>query len=139
MVDGPHADIIQPCALRAPELGCLVSNLIFTFFGAILLMSIWLFVPKGGPTWSPEAFHLAHMPVVAGDEFDLSYIRQGKHFEQYFTPEGQSFAIKVGGIRDLERALSAYNVLDDVELPLFVEFLRPMLRAAELLEHEWIK
>jgi len=29
------------------------------------------------------------MPVIAGEEFDLTYIRQGKHFEKYFTPEGE--------------------------------------------------
>ncbi len=31
------------------------------------------------------------MPVIAGEGFDITYIREGKHFEQYFTPEGKLF------------------------------------------------
>jgi serine/threonine-protein kinase SRPK3 len=31
------------------------------------------------------------MSVLAGEDFDLAYIRDGKHFEQYFTPEGELF------------------------------------------------
>ncbi|KAF8963317.1 kinase-like domain-containing protein [Flammula alnicola] len=152
MADGPHADVIQPYALRAPEvilgngwhtsadiwnLGCLL----FEF-----LTGKWLFAPRSGPTWSAESYHLAHMPVIAGEEFDFAYIRKGKHFEQYFTPEGR-LSIQVPNIRNLEQALDAYRVLDDVEKPLCIEFLQSMLRlkpsdrtsAAELLEHEWIK
>jgi len=56
-------------------------------------------------------------------------------------------SIQVKGIRNLEEALDTYHVLDDVEKPLFIDFLKSMLRlkpsdrasAAELLEHEWIK
>jgi serine/threonine-protein kinase SRPK3 len=53
----------------------------------------------------------------------------------------------VKGIQILERALDDFCVLDDAEKPLFIDFLKSMLRlkpserasAAELLEHEWIK
>ncbi|KJA15817.1 hypothetical protein HYPSUDRAFT_58602 [Hypholoma sublateritium FD-334 SS-4] len=152
MVDGPHADIIQPYALRAPEvilgngwntsadiwnLGCLL----FEF-----LTGRWLFSPRSGPTWSAESYHLAHMPVISGEEFNLTYVRKGRYFEKYFTPEGR-LSIQVQNIRNLEEALDSYHVLDDVDKPLCVDFLRSMLRlkpsdratAAELLEHAWIK
>ena len=106
------------------------------------------------------------MPIIAGEEFDLTYIRKGKHFEKYFTPEGELFrrwllrrnidgdefylgrlSIQVQNIRNLEQALDAYRVLDNVDKPLCIDFLRSMLRlkpsdrasAAELLEHAWIK
>jgi serine/threonine-protein kinase SRPK3 len=50
-------------------------------------------------------------------------------------------------IRSLEQVVDLYGVLDDSEKPLFIDFLRSMLRlkpsdrasAAELLEHEWVK
>ncbi|KAF8804085.1 kinase-like protein [Phlegmacium glaucopus] len=152
MVDGPHAAIIQPYALRAPEvilgngwhtsadiwnLGCLL----FEF-----LTGKWLFTPRSGPTWSAESYHLAHMPIIAREDFDLTYVRKGKHFEKYFTPEGH-LSIQVQNIRNLEQALDAYRVLDNVDKPLCIDFLQSMLRlkpadrasAAELLEHAWIK
>lgn len=55
--------------------------------------------------------------------------------------------IKVQGVRSLEEALRNYKVLDDVEMPICVSFLRSMLRlmpsdrasAAQLLGHEWLK
>ena len=56
-------------------------------------------------------------------------------------------SIQVQNIRNLEQALDAYRVLDNVDKPLCIDFLRSMLRlkpsdrasAAELLEHTWIK
>jgi len=57
-------------------------------------------------------------------------------------------SIQVQNIRNLEQALDAYRVLDNVvDKPLCIDFLRSMLRlkpsdrasAAELLEHAWIK
>ena len=60
---------------------------------------------------------------------------------------GHLLSIQVQNIRNLEQALDAYRVLDDVDKPLCIDFLRSMLRlkpsdrasAAELLEHAWIK
>ncbi|KAF9237257.1 kinase-like domain-containing protein [Melanogaster broomeanus] len=150
-MNGPHADLIQPYALRAFEvlLGCgwdasadiwNLGCLIFEF-----LTGSWLFVPRAGATWTAEDYHLAHMPGVSGEEFDIPYLRTGKHFERYFRNDGR-LCIQVNGVRDLETALRNYNVLDDVELPLCVSFLRSMLRlkpsdratAAELVQHEWL-
>ena len=92
------------------------------------------------------------MPIIAGEEFDLTYIRKGKHFEKYFTPEGEAnssmiiteakiliiemnfilghLSIQVQEIRNLEQALDAYHVLDsdNVDKPLCIDFLRSMLR-----------
>lgn len=56
-------------------------------------------------------------------------------------------SIQVQNIRNLEQALDAYHVLDNVDKPLCIDFLRSMLRlkpsdrasAAELLKHDWIK
>lgn len=73
------------------------------------------------------------MPVIAGEEFDLAYVREGKHFEKYFTPEGQlvfqgftrenideelylgRLSIQVENIRNLEQAMDSYRVLDNTD------------------------
>ena len=36
--------------------------------------------------------------------------------------------VRVGGIRDLEKALRNYNVVDDDEVPKCISFLQSMLR-----------
>ncbi|KAI0935098.1 hypothetical protein AcV7_003998 [Taiwanofungus camphoratus] len=83
------------------------------------------------------------MPGVSGDEFDVSYLRRGRHFEQYFETDGR-LRIQIRDARDLETALRNYNVLDDVEGPLCVSLLRAMLKpsdratAAELARYEWL-
>jgi len=151
-IDGPHAAIIQPPALRAPEviLGCEwgasadiwnLGCLIFEF-----LTGHWLFVPRGGPTWTPEAYHLAHMPAMAREDFDTAYFRTGKHFGEYFDNDGK-LRIRVEGIRGLPEALKSYNVLGDEEVSMCTSFLQLMLRlkpsdrasAADLTQHEWLK
>lgn len=50
----------------------------------------WLFVPREGPTWTAEAYHLAHMLVIASEEFDIAYFRAGKHFDKYFNNDAKS-------------------------------------------------
>jgi serine/threonine-protein kinase SRPK3 len=101
------------------------------------------------------------MPALAGEDFDLPYIRG--HFERYFTPEGGLFSsmivfyrnrfsmgglrIKVQNVGNMEQVLDVYGVFDDFEKPLFIDFLHSILRlkpsdrasAEELLEHEWVK
>ena len=49
----------------------------------------WLFVPRGGPTWTPEQYHLGMMLNLSGDEFDLDYVRQSKYFDRYFASDGE--------------------------------------------------
>lgn len=151
-INGFHPDIIQPFALRAPEviLGCEwgpsadiwnLACLIFEF-----LTGRWLFVPRGGPTWTAEAYHLAHMPAMAGEAFDPTYFRTGKFFDEYFDFDGK-LLIQVEGVRGLEQALESYKVVADDELSMCTSFLRLMLRlqpsdrasAPDLLEHEWLK
>lgn len=149
-INGFHPDTIQPVALRAPEviLGCEWGSsadiwnlgcLIFEF-----LTGRWLFVPRKGPTWTAGAYHLAHMPAMAGEEFDTTYFLTGKHGGKYFDNAGK-LRIQVGGVRGLEEALE-YVVSND-EMPMCLSFLRSMLRlkpsdrasAADLIQHEWLK
>jgi serine/threonine-protein kinase SRPK3 len=47
-------------------------------------------VPRGGPTWTAEAYHLAHMPAMAEEEFDAACFQTGKHSGKYFDNDGQS-------------------------------------------------
>ncbi|KAG1779518.1 kinase-like domain-containing protein [Suillus placidus] len=93
-----------------------------------------------------EAYHLAHMPAMAGEAFDTTYFRTGKNFGKYFNNDG-TLRIQVEEIRGLENALESYKVVGDDELFMCTSFLRSMLRlqpsdrasAADLLEHEWLK
>ncbi|KAF9518254.1 hypothetical protein BS47DRAFT_1379973 [Hydnum rufescens UP504] len=153
--NGLHPELIQPFALRAPEiilgrefgtsadiwnLGCLAS-LIFEF-----LTGRWLFAPRGGPTWTAEAYHLAHMPGMAGEEFDAAYFRTAKHFGEYFNNDSK-LRLQVEGKPTLEKALRNYNIVGDDELPLCISFLQSMLRlrpsdraaATDLIQHDWLK
>jgi len=152
-VDGNHADAtVQPAALRAPEvilgcgwdssadiwnLGCLVFE---------LLTGRWLFVPRQLGPWTPEAYHLAHMPGITGDEFPALFLQKTKYFEKYFRDDG-TLRLQVEEPASLEDALRNYNVLDDADMPLCVSFLRSMLRlkpsdrasAAQLVQHKWLR
>ncbi|KAH7884925.1 hypothetical protein F5I97DRAFT_1300132 [Phlebopus sp. FC_14] len=69
-----HAEVIQPYALRAPEviLGCgLGSSADIWDLGYLKI--------------------LAHMPSVSSDEFDTAHLRKGTHFHQYFGDCGEFF------------------------------------------------
>lgn len=154
LVDGYHANEIQPFALRAPEvilgsgwgasadiwnLGCLV----FEF-----LTGRWLFNPRSGQTWTAEQYHLAHMPGVVGEDFDLSYFHHARRFLDYFKEDGGRLRIRAGGVVSLEGALKTYGVISDGDADgaNLVAFLRSMLRlnpsdratAGELLRHKWL-
>jgi len=110
-----------------------------------LLTGRWLFVPRGGPTWTAEAYHLAHMPAVAGEEYDLSYFRKGKHYAEYFNDD-EKLRISVEGVVGLEDALKVYDVLRAEELSVCISFLRSMLKlkpsdrasASDLSNHHWL-
>ena len=47
----------------------------------------WLFVPRAGDIWTAEQYHLAHMPGVVGEDFDVSYYKQAKQFHNYFSED----------------------------------------------------
>ncbi|KAG1744713.1 kinase-like domain-containing protein [Suillus occidentalis] len=142
-INGFHPDIIQPFALRAPEviLGCEWGPSADIWNLACLIFEFrtgrWLFVPRGGPTWTAEAYHLAHMPAMAGEAFDPTYFRTGKFFDECFDNDSK---LRI-------QALESYKVVADDELSMCTSFLRLMLRlqpsdrasAADLLEHEWLK
>ncbi|KAF9230901.1 kinase-like domain-containing protein [Melanogaster broomeanus] len=140
-VTGPHADIIQSYALRAPEviLGC----------GWNTSADIWdlgsLVNPYFPTKTGANEFNLLQIfEFLTGDEFNMSFTQKGERFDQYFKDDGR---LRIGGAGlDLDTILHSYNVLDEVEHPIFVSFLRSMLRlnpsdratAAELLRHEWL-
>jgi len=47
----------------------------------------WLFVPRAGDMWTAEQYHLAHMPGVVGEDFDVSYYKQAKQFHNCFSED----------------------------------------------------
>jgi len=149
--NGTHADMIQPVALRAPEviigcewdqradiwnLGCLVFE---------LLTGRWLFNPRAVESYSPEAYHLAHMAPLVDSDFDPSFMRRGTKYDEYFFENGE-LRLRASGAKNIDAILGIYNI-DESELPLCASFLRAMLRlnpveresAKELLQHEWLK
>jgi len=52
-----------------------------------LLTGRWLFVPRAGDVWTAEQDHLAHMPGVVREDFDVSYHKQAKRFHDYFSED----------------------------------------------------
>ena len=118
-------------------------------------------MPRGGPTWTAEEYHLAHMAAISAEEFDSAYFRTGRNFRQYFDENGASVArnepvlmsiigklrIQVEGIRGPKEALQSYNVFDYDEVSMCTLFLQSMLRlkpsdratAADLVQHEWLR
>ncbi|KZT25370.1 kinase-like protein [Neolentinus lepideus HHB14362 ss-1] len=149
--DGFHVPIIQPVALRAPEviLGCgwgtsadiwNLGCMVFEF-----LTGRWLFRPRAVDPWTAEDYHLANMPPIAGEAFDIEFLRRSKHFHNYFRDDGRHLIPLVGAV-DLPNALRNYHVLEEEELQICVAFLRLMLRldpsnratARQLLQHEWL-
>ncbi|OJA13831.1 hypothetical protein AZE42_00535 [Rhizopogon vesiculosus] len=110
------------------------------------LTGAWLFNQRGGLCWTPEDYHLMHMPGIAGEDFDLfSSFQKGKHCDKH-CPAGR-LRIKVANIRNLEQALDNYMILSDTDKPVCPDPLHPMIRlkplnratAPELLQHDWHK
>ncbi|KAJ6583093.1 kinase-like domain-containing protein [Mycena vulgaris] len=146
---GHHAELIQPYALRAPEviLGCgWDSSADIWNLGCIvfeLLTGCWLFQPCAGPTWSVELYHLGHMSPVLGDQFDTEWAKTGKHYEKYFNAKG-TLRLQVAEAQFLESLLHLYKVED---VPTCLSFLQAMLRlnprnratAKDLLTHAWLQ
>ncbi|THH16149.1 hypothetical protein EW146_g4446 [Bondarzewia mesenterica] len=110
---GYHADIIQPYALRTPEviIGCgwgssadiwNLGRMVFE-----LLTGRWLFRPTEGPRWSAEAFHLEQMRRLSGEDFNVTSVRSGSRFGKYFDD---------GGLQTLEEIFRVYNVLSENDL-----------------------
>ncbi|KAG8898923.1 hypothetical protein FRB99_007036 [Tulasnella sp. 403] len=169
LFDGPHSEVIQPVALRAPEvilkcgwgsevdiwsLGCIVSlySLSFPNMRAErdkvfeLMTGKWLFNPRGGASYTSEQYQLAHMPPIAGERFDIEVVKKGRDFKVYFYEDGD-FRLVVEGARTLGEALSNYQVIKANELDICVDFMHQMLRldpakrgsALELLDHDWLQ
>ncbi|OBZ79831.1 Serine/threonine-protein kinase SRPK [Grifola frondosa] len=155
-IDGQHAELIQPAALRAPEviLGCGwgpkadIWNLGCVVFE--LLTGTSLFRLKSGPSFSAEQYHLGHMPGFLGDDFasHVDFLKKGKHFAHYFDDDGKcQLRCRVSGALSLDQIFKEYGVLQgDAERAQCVDFLKSMLRispderktAKELLMHPWL-
>ncbi|KAM6504154.1 Protein kinase-like domain containing protein [Amanita muscaria] len=91
--NGTHADVIQPVALRAPEviIGCGWDQRADIWTSAVfeLLTGRWLFNPRAGESCSPEAYHLAHMAPLVDSDFDPSFVRRGRKYDEYFFENGK--------------------------------------------------
>ncbi|KAL4065056.1 kinase-like protein [Scleroderma citrinum] len=148
--DTPHARLIQPVALRCPEvitgcvwnckadiwnLGCIVSELI---------TGQHLFKPKAGATWSAEQYHLARIFATFGTrdvlQNLLNFFQQGQHFEEYFNNKGLKITAES---EPLDAILRTYNVYTP-ELNTFLGVMLQILpddrpSAKSLLVSDWLQ
>ncbi|KAI0063830.1 kinase-like protein [Artomyces pyxidatus] len=153
--DGKHADVIQPFALRAPEviiragwgpsadiwnLGCLVYE---------LLTGRWLFCPERGENYNAEQDHLAQMEAMMSEEFPKLFVVSGKRSPEFFDVTANStvvLRVKAPDSLNIEDSLKAYGDLPEEELTSYVSLLQSMLRlrpldrltAKKLLEDRWL-
>lgn len=148
--DAPHTRLIQPVALRCPEVitGCVWSckadiwNLGCIVFE--LITSQHLFKPKAGATWSAEQYHLARIFATFGTRDEpqniINFFRHGQHFEEYFNNEGLKITAES---EPLDAILRTYNIYT----PELNTFLGAMLRilpddrlsAKSLLASDWLQ
>lgn len=123
----------------------------------------WLFVLRGGPTWTAEAYHLAHMPTMVRETPDPAYFGNAKYSGQYFYDDAQlrrpfvaglelisttgELRINVVGTHGVEKALANYGVISGNDMSMCTSFLHSTLRlrlsdrtsVAALVQHEWLK
>ncbi|KAH6899264.1 kinase-like protein [Coprinopsis sp. MPI-PUGE-AT-0042] len=147
---GPHSRLIQPAALRAPEviIGCTWNTKVDIWnLGCIvaeLIIGQHLFKPRPFGKSSAEQYHLARMfatsypkalPPQVMDAF-----REGEHFEKYFHDKGLRLSADP---EPIEAILRVYNV----HTPELSAILTAMLRivpderatAKDLLAFEWLR
>ncbi|KAG6285546.1 hypothetical protein E4U45_000321, partial [Claviceps purpurea] len=154
------SDLIQPLALRAPEvvlgapwdtgvdiwsLGCLVVEFVH---GYVMFRN----EPEEGDTWTPEDDHLAKIVEIIGP-IPSSLLKQGRRTAEFFDEQGEFRRIPNLGPTSLERLLNGDRMpcikpsdMSDDEVVVFIDFVRSMLQidpvkrksAAQLLQHEWL-
>ncbi|KAK7064513.1 kinase-like domain-containing protein [Favolaschia claudopus] len=147
---GPHSRLIQPEALRAPEVitGCLwdvkadIWNLGCIVFE--LLIGQHLFKPKAGATWSAEQYHLARifgtaytkpLPLNVMDCF-----RRGQHFEKYFDDRGLRISAEAETVDMILQVYNLYTPELGAILTAMLQILpdaRPS--AKDLLAFDWLR
>ncbi|KAG6103060.1 hypothetical protein E4U14_006454 [Claviceps sp. LM454 group G7] len=153
-------DLIQPLALRAPEvvlgapwdtgvdiwsLGCLVVQWVH---GYVMFRED----PSEEDTWTVEDDHLAKIVEIIGP-IPSSLLKQGCRTAEFFDEQGEFLRIPNLGPTSLERLLNGDRMprmkpsdMSDDEVVVFIDFVRGMLQidpkkrksAAQLLQHEWL-
>ncbi|KAL0953787.1 hypothetical protein HGRIS_004971 [Hohenbuehelia grisea] len=153
--DRHFQDIIQPDALRAPEvilghpwgppadiwnLGCLVTE---------LLIGSWLFEPNSETLWTYEEDHLARMTEALEARFEISMLDKCTHRDKFFKPDGSfaHFTQHEEPTWTLKKLLESFGELDgDDEIRAAELFIRRCLqlepekraKAAELIDDPWL-
>ncbi|KAF5392346.1 hypothetical protein D9757_001442 [Collybiopsis confluens] len=147
---GPHSRLIQPVALRAPEVitGCVwdvkvdIWNLGCIVFE--LITGQHLFKPKASATWSAEQYHLAR---IFGTSYTkplppnvMDFFRRGQHFEKYFDDKGLRISAEVETMDQILHVHKAYTPELYAILTAMLQILpeaRPS--AKDLLAFDWLR
>ncbi|KAK0444236.1 kinase-like domain-containing protein [Desarmillaria tabescens] len=153
-IEKPFKGVIQPFALRAPEvylgipygssadiwsMGCLSFQLV-TY--------CWLFNPKAGARWSQDDDILGQMVSLNGVEsFPVDVLARGKFSDKYFDKFGNLRGYNVGADSIQNMLDSRFRLQPEDEPELFADMLSRMLRlrpedresASELLSHPWLR
>ncbi|EED78181.1 predicted protein [Postia placenta Mad-698-R] len=140
--DRHFQEIIQPAALRAPEvilgyrwdtpadiwnLGCIVME---------LLIGFWLFEPNKESGWGVEEDHLVRMTEALDTRFDVEFLSKCMHKDQFFTADGSfaHFDAHKEPTWTIRRLLEAFSLeQDEAEI---VEAERFILRCLRLVPEE---
>ncbi|KAG6091429.1 hypothetical protein E4U30_006955, partial [Claviceps sp. LM220 group G6] len=153
-------DLIQPLALRAPEvvlgapwdtgvdiwsLGCLVVEFVH---GYVMFRQD----PSEEDTWTDEDDHLAKIVEILGP-IPSSLLKQGCRTAEFFDEQGEFRRIPKFPLTSLEHLLNGERMprmkpsdMSDDEVVVFIDFVRSMLQidpkkrksAKQLLQHEWL-
>ncbi|KAI5899261.1 kinase-like protein [Schizophyllum commune H4-8] len=147
-------EIIQPTALRAPEvilgyswstpadiwnLGCLVAELLIGFF---------LFESHNEKSWDYDEDHLARMTEAVQASFEPSFLDRCAHRDKFFKADGSfsHFTKHEEPTWSLRKLLEKFSELRVEEIPLAESFLRRCLRltpeeratAKDLIDDPWL-
>ncbi|THV01492.1 kinase-like protein [Dendrothele bispora CBS 962.96] len=143
--NGPHSRLIQPTALRSPEVitGCVwdfkvdIWNLGCIVFE--LITGQHLFKPKASATWSAEQYHLARIFATSYTKSlpsnVMDFFRRGQHFEKYFDDKGKA--------ETMEKILRAHKVYTPELHAILTAMLQILpddrLSAKDLLGFDWLR
>ncbi|EED81523.1 predicted protein [Postia placenta Mad-698-R] len=148
--DRHFQEIIQPAALRAPEvilgyrwdtpadiwnLGCIVC-ISHNIPVMELLIGFWLFEPNKESGWGVEEDHLVRMTEALDTRFDVEFLSKCMHKDQFFTADGSfaHFDAHKEPTWTIRRLLETFSLeQDEAEI---VEAERFILRCLRLVPEE---